>query len=173
MFTARDLRTALPLSRRNHLKLDFKCPQNGADCGSIKNVVFKNVNLRFSEFKNFKLSICAEFEEEIRIRNREVQGGRQIRICQHALQPGIVRKCSNTPQNHIRLPQPKDPSSPKLTSQLLITRKSQERTKHLYNYCVHPDADQRASDLPKLRITFRMKMEVVKENVVHEETVVL
>ena len=51
------------------------------------------------------------------IRNQEVQGGRQIRFCQFALQSGIMRNCSNSPQGHIWL-QPRDASSPKSTSQL-------------------------------------------------------
>ena len=38
-------------------------------------------------FKNLQESICAELEEEIGIRNWEVQGGRQVRIWLNILHP--------------------------------------------------------------------------------------
>ena len=37
----------------------------------------------FEKFMNLQGSICAEFKEEMVIRNRQVQGGRQIRIWQY------------------------------------------------------------------------------------------
>ena len=73
----------------------------------------------YAKCKNLQLSICAEFEE-VRIRNREVQGGRQIRICQYATQPGLIRNCSNTPPKATSGSPPKDASSPKSTSQLTL-----------------------------------------------------
>ena len=48
----------------------------------VKIVVFKMSVWDFTKFNSLWLSICAEFEEEIIIRTREMQGGRQIRICQ-------------------------------------------------------------------------------------------
>ena len=56
------------------------------------------------KFKNLQLSICAELEEEIRNRNWEVQGGRQVRIWLNKLQPWKIINCPNIPQGHIRPP---------------------------------------------------------------------
>ena len=53
----------------------------------VKNLVDKNLRLRLLGFKNLHVSICAELEEEIIIRNWEVHGGRQIRICWNAVHP--------------------------------------------------------------------------------------
>ena len=56
----------------------------------------------FAKFKNLQLSICAEFEEETIIRNREVQqGGRQIRVWQYV--------CTTTRNNKKLLKHPPKP----------------------------------------------------------------
>ena len=72
--------------------------------GYLWNSIFSATS-RFQCHRSFlQLSICAEFEDELIIVNREVQGGRQIRIGQYALQPGRIRNFPDTSQGHIRVP---------------------------------------------------------------------
>ena len=75
----------------------------GIVCFSLRDTC-QDFSMRFCEFRNLQLSICAEFEEEKTIRNWELQGGRQIPICQYVLQPGIITNCLNIPLSHIRRP---------------------------------------------------------------------
>ena len=50
------------------------------------------------KFKNLQVSICAELEQEIGIKNWEVQGGRQVRIWLNTLHPWKIRNCPISPE---------------------------------------------------------------------------
>ena len=65
----------------------------------VNNLIVKNFSLRFWKFKHLQVSICAELEEEMIIRDRE-------KNCQIALQAGRIRNGPNTSQGHIRRSQP-------------------------------------------------------------------
>ena len=70
----------------------------------VKNLIIKNLRLRFCEFYEFTVKHLCELVEEIRRRTWEIARDRRIRICYLALQPGEIINCPDTPRGHMRLP---------------------------------------------------------------------
>ena len=69
----------------------------------VQKLCVKKLSLIFFRFKEmYGLVFVLNFKKQIGNINREVQGGRPLRIYQNALRPKIIRNCPNTSQRRIR-----------------------------------------------------------------------